>query len=309
MTDPFGLHPHYFTDGDPFSRLAPSPAYLSQGRDHDPLAASLLRRRHHLFGSRTLYEGVERLPPGAIVTPGRTIPYFDYTATTGDLPDVPDLLSREFAAFDGIPTVLPLTGGLDSRLVLASVDVDYGYTFGRADTWDRPVARRFAGFLREYDEFSLLDHPYPKEIRAAVMRIFDGTCDAPFAEIVPAYQRLATNWGGGHVLIDGYTKDVFQRATYLTHGGLRGSLAKLLPILTMRNFDPIVFLCRRHPLPDAEFSLIREPFERFVEPLALDAARKLLLFELVHGRGSRYTLNGGTILGGQFFIPVQAFYL
>jgi hypothetical protein len=307
VTDPFGLHPHYFAD-EPWSQIAPSPHFLKEGRPSVPEHAAILRAENHLFGNLTLYRGIERLEPGAITTRRGVDRWFHYECERRDVREVRDLMRGGIAWFREAKSVLPLSGGLDSRLIALCGSFDYAYTFGPADTGDRPVARRFAGRFREYKEFSLLEIPYAAAVRNSASALFDGVCPRPFLELTAVYQHLNRAWGGGF-FFDGYLGDVLQRGTYLTHGGLRGSLAKLLPSVTLHGFDPLGLLRRRHPTLSAEsFALVANLFRKKTADLPLDDPHKAVLFEILYGRGARYTTNGGTVLSGQFWTPVHPFF-
>jgi len=309
VTDPFGLHPHYFADA-PLSRIAPSPHFLSEGRAALPAGAAILRAKNHLFGNLTAYEGIERLEPGCVITRGGAARYFRYESALYDARRVPETLAAELARFAGAKTILPISGGLDSRLLALAARFDHGYTFGPRDTGDRPVARRFANRFDDYREFSLLDLEYPNAHREAARVIFDGVCEKPFVEILSVYRRLHEAWGGECFFFDGYLGDVLQRATYLTYGGVAGSIAKLFPWITLTRFDPLTILRRRHPaLSQESFRAVAAIFESTVGAMPLDGPHKLLLFEILYGRGARYTTNGGSILSGQYWPSVQAFFL
>jgi len=307
VSDPFGLHPHYFAD-EPFSQIAPSPHFLKEDRPPVPEHAAILEAENHLFGNLTLYRGVERLEPGAIITRRSVHRWFRYESERGAVSGVRDALAAGVALFRGTTSILPLSGGLDSRLIAASGAFDYAYTFGPPTTGDRPVARHFAGRFREYKEFSLLEIPYPIAVREIASECLDGVCLRPFLELVPVYQFLYRAWGGGF-FFDGYLGDVLQRGTYLTHSGFRGSLAKLMPSLTLNGFDPLALLRRRHPALSAEsFALVADLYRKTMGEMDLDDLHKVLLFEIIYGRGARYTTNGGTILSGQFWTPIHPFF-
>jgi len=309
VTDPFGLHPHYYAGDSPFACLAPSPAFVKGARVPDPLRQAILERRDHLFGNLTAYADVLRLDPNALITPAATWRPFDVRPARAPEPSPLEALRSGLAALGGQPRILPLSGGLDSRLLLAAQTFDYGYTFGPPETGDRPIARRFAGHFRDYHEFSLLDLSYPPELLAIGKRLLDGVCARPFSELLPVYRMLHQRWGEGF-FHDGYSGDVLQRGTFLTHGGARGSLAKLFPVLTLCRFDAAALLQRRYPgLEPRARALLIETYRKLSAAWDLSDARKLVLFELLYGRSARYALNGGTILSGQYFTSVQPFFL
>jgi len=309
VTDAFGLHPHYTTEEGPFRRLAPAPAFVAGGRPRHEAATRMLESVNMTFGNLTGFAGVERLEPGAVHGRAGRVAFFDYARPGAPPEDVPDLLRRAQGFFRGTKRILALSGGLDSRLVLATGEFEHGYTFGPRDTGDRPVARRFRDCLPDYDDFSLLDLEYREPVRAAGRELLDGICPRPFLELLPAYRRVLERAGDGAFFFDAYLGDVLSRGTYLTHGGVRGGVAKLLPPVTLRRFDPIAHLRRRYPrLPPDLVPVLAAIFEEKTAGLDLDAPHRLVLFEIVWGRGSRHILNGGSILSNQYFASAQPFF-
>lgn len=310
VTDPFGLHPHYCLDGSPLSGLAPSPQFLSRGCTPDPVRAKILTKLNHVIGNYTAYARIERLDPGSVYTGTAHHHYFDYTPHDIDEGEVVTALQDSLRLFDTRRRILPISGGLDSRLILACGQYDYGFTFGPHGTGDRPVARRFAGKFQDYIEFSLLDLHYDKNVKTVGLRMFDGICEKPFVELLAVYRFLSERWGADCLLFDGYIGDVFTRGTFLKYGGLAGSLEKMLPLTTQMRFDPLRMLRKRYAkLSEAEFGLLEDVFDAKIRGRNLSAPHKTLLFEILYGRASRYAINGGTILSRQFFTPIQPFVI
>ena len=310
ITDVFGMHPHYHAERGPFDRLAPSPHFIKDDRAPDPLLQDALERKNHLFGNLTAYPGILRLEPNALIAPDGARHYFDLRPPVEAVLHPLEALSRSIESVGARPRILPLSGGLDSRLLLASHAFDYGYTFGPATTGDRPVARRFAGRFREYREFSLLDPTYPAPLRATGMRLFDGVCARPFLELLPVYRMLHERWGEDCLFFDGQGGDILQRGTYLTYGGVRGSLAKLFPDLTRRRFDAVKHLRRRYAgLSAPALDLLVETFRAVSREWDFSETRRVIVFELLYGRTARHVINGGTILAGQYFTAVQPFLM
>ncbi len=308
LTDPLGLHPHYAPDGDPFRGLSPIPSLLSTTLD--PLRSGILDKHGHLFGDETAFEGISRVSPGYRFGPG-TRHRLPFPAT------LPDAVQGTFSSLQSLlkvfprdrPRILPLSGGLDSRLILAAGDFDFGYTMGPSMTGDRPIARTYAHLFREYDEFSMTDLVYPTSYRDAGLAITRGLVDKPFLELLVVYDRIAEHWGPGGLFFDGYAGDALQRFTCIAPLGKRGTLAKLWPRTLLRKADPYALLSARYPsLDGAEKKLLFATFDRTTESVSLDAARRVLLFEIVGGRCARYAITGGTLLSSLFFTPIQPFY-
>jgi hypothetical protein len=307
VTDHLGLHPHYAVRGEAPSRFAPAPLFIKEERSVDPRLGRILRVNNHLFGNLTAYEGVERLEPGSLITAKETRRYAVYEGEAGDIPDILAALRKLNERFAHRPRLLPISGGLDSRLLLANGDFDYGYTFGPAKTGDRPIARRYAKRFRSYSEFSLLDLDYPRPCLQALLSIFDGICPRPFCELGPVYKRLLEAWGPA-VFFDGFIGDVLNRGTYFTYRGLRGAAAKLFPPLALHRFKAERFLRRKYAVlepEDAEFAatVLSEAMSDF----DMDEPHRFLLFDILYGRAAHHALVGGTIISGQYFTPVQPF--
>jgi hypothetical protein len=309
VTDPFGLHPHYTTEEGPFRRLAPAPTFVRGDRPRSAVGTTMLQVTSMAFGNLTGFEGVERLEPGAVIGRADRQRWFRYSGDASQLERIPEVIRSGHEPFAASPRVLPLSGGLDSRLILAtSGSLDHGYTFGPEATGDRPVARRFRDLFGTYDEFSLLELEYPARLRDLGHELLDGVCSNPFLELLPIYRRVRAQTGDGWFLFDGFLGDALVRGIYLTHAGVRGAIAKLLPPLTMSGFDPVGLMRRRYPgLPDDVFRVVAELFEEKTAGLDLDGPHRMVLFEMLYGRGTRYVVVGGSILSNQYFAAVQPF--
>jgi hypothetical protein len=269
---------------------------------------SILQKQRHLFGNLTAYDDVLRLEPGSIIEDGRTRRYFDYSSRPFHPDDFHENLSRSIRLFNKRKRILPLSGGLDSRLLLAHGRFDCGYTFGPEDSGDRPVARRFRGSFDDYKEFSLLEILHHTRFRHAGEAIFDGLVDHPFVELISVYSYLHDAFGEGCIFFDGYAGDVFQRGAYLAYGGVTGYLAKIFPAVTTSRFDPIrVLRCRYNGLDSGEQNDLISEFVQRSDSWDMDPSRRFVLFELLYGRGSRYTVNNGAAMFGQFFTPYHPY--
>ncbi len=309
VTDPFGLHPHYYHGSDPFSALAPAPTYVRGPEEPDPLLMQTLETQDYLVGNLTAYTNVRRLEPGCIIRDRGRQSYASYTHGEWGPAATLERLRAALGFFSPLrPRILGVSGGLDSRLLLSQGTFDFGFTFGPPDTGDRPIARRFRECFHDYVEFSLHDVEHLCR-RAGIARDwFDGICARPFVELLGVFASIHRRWGPGGFFFDGYIGDALQRALVLTSGGLYGSFAKLFPVLTMHRFHPHRLLRRRYRgVPSQVVDRIIDTYERKSAPWSVDAPRKMLLFEILHGRGARWALNGGGTLAGQYFPSIQPF--
>ena len=310
ISDPFGLHPHYISRTLGRVRLAPSPFFVKGTGVIDPAALRILDRMNHLVGNLTSYVGVERLPPGAIVDQAGAYFYFDYTPTQFDPAEVIKELGAVSDMFADRSKLLPLSGGLDSRLLLATGSFERGFTFGPSDKGDRPIARRFRKrFTKDYDEFSFLDLEYPQQLMTAADMMFDGVCPQPFREILAAFVRLVRRWGSGLAMFDGYLGDVMTRWSWLNVPTLRNQLLRPFPMLRLSGAQDSELLRQRYaPVDPSDYRLVVEAYAAMPVGRSLEPLRRLLLFEILYGRGARYIVNGNCIMAGQFFTCVQPFF-
>ena len=311
ITDPFGLHPHYIRRDSPLLQLAPAPSFLrTEETLPDSPMSILINRLNHPVGDRTAFADIVRLRPGRIHRGNRSDAYFPYEP----LPFHVDAIWEEFrrlrACFARRPTLLPISGGLDSRLLLASGPFDYGFTFGPEHTGDRPIAKAFRRhFTRGYDSFSLTDLQYPKRLAEAARLMFDGVCPMPFAEILAVFSRVALNWGSDCVLFDGYLGDVLTRGSWFNLPSWCDRVMRIFPRLRVSRLRADTTLRRRYAAVDDEtYHEVARAFEDMTEGASCPPLTRLLLFEILYGRGARYIINGNGIMAGQFFTSVQAFF-
>lgn len=309
ITDPFGLSPHYIKADSKPLRVAPSPFFLGLSSE-DPILSSILRKKRHLFGNYTAFTDVSRLDVGAIMA-GSNVEghYFDYLCGSGRVQDISQMMSSSMSMFDKRSTLLPLSGGLDSRFMLSINKMDYGYTYGPSDTGDRPIARRFRDHFREYEELSLLDLDYPKVVKDVGEQMMAGVVGRPLCELLVLYKRFFDRWGRGLVFVDGYLADTLQRGTYFTLDGPAGALYRLMPQLLFRNLSAEDLLRRRYQaLDDFEIDFLLKEFREQTRRFDCDDWKKVFLFEVLYARGSRFIVHGGSVFASQFFTPVQPFF-
>ncbi len=220
---------HEGVDGFYFSSEAKALlAVLPQEREFDIEGLSEFLTCGCTLGSRSLYKGVSILPPGALWTFAggeieRRGSYFQLDGWTGQEcineeqleSQVVDLLGGLAAKYarGPLPVGISLTGGLDSRMVMACLDTKANtfpcYTFGSMyrDTFDVQVARKVAKTCgQDYHVLVLGDEflrDLPRHLERAVY-ISDGYIGLSGAaelylnsrarDIAPV--RLTGNYGG-----------------------------------------------------------------------------------------------------------------
>lgn len=137
VTDRFNSHPIYWSASGKYWTVGSTVQSAALGRAH-PIAldtVSIFQFIHftRLFGTRTVVEGIQVTKPGSWIELGSGTPKvgtwfsFDYTPESRSIDYWADSLANAFRAATKnvvVPgdTGLLLSGGLDSRLVLASAD-------------------------------------------------------------------------------------------------------------------------------------------------------------------------------------------
>lgn len=316
ITDPFGLFAHYIDTRTPWEplRVAPLLAPLVQERQPDPFFADILVRHGHLFADDTSYCDIKRCRPGSILTSRGGVTYYAYDATATTLPhEVVGLVAEHLAALARYKWLLPLSGGFDSRLLLAAARlartdrVDHGYTFGPADSGDRPITRQFESFFAVFDSFSIEALSFDESYRQIAQLLFDGLSAHPLPFLFAVNQR-AERQLPGCLALDGYAGDVLQRGIYLQTKKASDIFSRTFPQFFRRRINAEALIKQRYPsLTDSQFRYLMEKFEQCTAHLQLDAAHRVALFELIDGRGARYILQGGTTTARQYFDVVQPF--
>jgi hypothetical protein len=161
--------------------------------------------------------------------------------------------------------------------------------------------------VEHYHEFSMHDIDFSEAHRDAAQTMLGAWIGTPFAELLSVYQRIYREHGAG-VQFDGYLGDVLQRGLYLTHGGVYGAASKLLPALTLWGFDGRRFLAQKYShLPATAQTELLETYDQKARDWHLDEFHRVVLFEILYGRGARNTIAGGGVLASQFFTVVQPF--
>ncbi|MDG9669489.1 hypothetical protein ONV78_17245 [Hahella sp. CR1] len=308
VTDPFALVPHFQDVQSETLRVAPAPCYIADDKDVDPVLQNILNIKRHLFGGYTLFKGVERLEVGAIMSRDRTSFYFDYLNGSGDLHNVNEKMRKGMGIFGDRKKILPLSGGLDSRYLLSLGKTHYGYTYGPANTGDRPVARKFAGFFDDYREFSLLDLSYPKLSQQLGEKMFKGLVSRPLSELLVVYRHFYEAWGDGNLFVDGYLGGTLQRGYYFNIESTWGTLFRIFPSLMFRFITPEDLIRYRYRQLDAAGKeLLLNNFHAATARFNCDGWKKIFLYEALYGRSGRWITHGGCVMASQFFTPVQPF--
>ena len=307
FNDPMGLSNHFYTTHENDLRIAPSITVFERSDlklDVNDKLMGFLMKRGHLFGNFTKYNQVKRLSPGCILyKDGCSKTYFS-ALYTNTLP-MEQILNRFTTIINKFPKEkrqLPITGGLDSRLMLCAAEFNFGYCYGPADSADRPIARQFSQEFQEFIEFEFgSTNKNGNEIS-----IYEELCETPAqmikAEFLASYRYAHTQCKSANITFDGFLGGSLQRGAWLHLGGILGELYRFFPYLyTIRPITARTLLKRRYKnLTSEEFELFFENFVEKTEHVDLDDYAKVTYYEFLWGRGARFINNGALIINGQF---------
>jgi asparagine synthase (glutamine-hydrolysing) len=249
VNDRLGFYPHYLCRTERCLVLAPSlHALLAAGEvplRPDTVAMAQFLRFQHLLGTRTWVEGVSLIPPASIVRYSartavlRSHRYWDWDrirpvghASREDaLEECSHLFSRAVAARTRPRTALLLSGGLDSRTILAfspESRAQLTLTFGARESLDAAIAQQVAaavGCPHEHDDYR--DGRWVEEFAPLYLRLTDGAQSVihshgltTLARIRGKADAVMTGWGGGTIIggyLDSYKWDAHFRS--LAHEG------------------------------------------------------------------------------------------
>lgn len=308
FTDALGLSTHYIDKHENNIRIAPSvKALVNDSHTLCEKMQSILAKKNHLFGNFTLFTGIERLPPGSVVSVDSESSYVKFyePQPLEDLGGYVEELNK-YWSYDN--RILPLSSGLDSRYLLANGSYKYGFTYGPDNSPEVEIAGRFRQDFNQYFSFDYNKEPLHDKEAQILDEMAYGTIK-PIPRLFTNYLYVSKYYNQAKVFFDGYLGDLFQRGTYINFKGKRGEILKLLPA-TYRffNFKAQTLLRLRYKeLSQDEFEILWYDFKAKTEPLELDDYQKVTYYEFLYGRGGRYTIFGSNILAAQFFTVVSPF--
>lgn len=311
ITDPCGLSHHFIDENDTNLRIAPAVKVLYREEAH-PInedIANIYQKKQHLFGNYTIFDGISRLCP-ASVTSKNEHQLYDIISKDSAIPL--DELGEEFNRFikqwNYNDRILPISSGLDSRLILANGEFKYGFTYGPENSPEINIA---SSFKAEFEHYHSYDYSSPK------LHNNEGEIVAEMSlGSLIAIHRLLTNYAyvkdvfsSANVFYDGYCGDVFQRGTFINFKGVQGELLKIFPWLyRVLNWDAKHLLRKRNAnLTEKEFQLVFDDFTHHTCRLELNDYQKITYYEFLYGRGGRYAIFGSNILAAQVFTVASPF--
>jgi hypothetical protein len=224
----------------------------------------------------------------------------------GKVPEYIDKLVRHWPEES---RCLPISGGLDSRLVVTGNRFEYGYTYGPEDSGDRPIARQFADHFNRYNEYEFHVCGTLEEEKPLLDSFFYGVSDW-MPQLLSSYHYSFSSANGAYAMFDGFQGDVLQRANHLKFGGALGSVLKLFPWLYKLGFSARFLMNNRNKaMSDESFEFMMADYEKRTAHLQADTYQKIVYYEFIYGRGARYVVNGGNITAGQMYTTIPVFLL
>ncbi len=311
ICDVYGVSTHYLRNNRNKLEVAPSVKAFTDPGEVNPLLSEMLNSQRHLVGNYTVYDDISRIDPGSVVNGKGNIDHYHVTNFNVEqkeqLAKIPQYFKSVVECWPTSNRTLPISGGLDSRLILTNSEFDYGYTYGPEGSGDRPVARQYADCFNRYEEFEFTAPGLSEQEKPVQDEMFFGA-STWVGQLLSTYQYTRDNAKGAHALFDGYIGDVLQRGNYLKFTGPKGSLLKLFPWFYRMGFSAKFILRNRYKaLSEATFALLMADFEKRTRQLPASTYQKVIYYELLYGRGGRFAINGGMITAGQFYSTVPVF--
>ena len=311
LVDPMGLSTHYIDKKSICLRVAPSVKALYNESQHslNVIMQSVLKKKNHLFGNFTLYDGILRLSPSAVVSirEKETIKIIDEECDVA-ISDLGSSLNQVSQYWQKEQRILPLSAGLDSRYILANASFEYGFTYGPENSPEINITGEFANDFSDYYAFDFAEQPLYVQEQEVLDEMSFGVVN-PIPRLLTNYLHVKDKYPQANAYFEGYLGDVFQRGTFVTFKGALGELFKLFPFAyRVKKFTAQYLLRRRYiELNKEEFTLLWDDFNDKTQHLALNDYQKVTYYEFLYGRGGRYAIFGSNILAAQIFTVISPF--
>lgn len=315
VNDLFSLSMHFIKDDDQDFIVAPFPYYIDNKKINNTFMM-IINKQKHLFGNFTGYENIKRLNPGSIYKTPTS--YFSYYL-------LDDINSKNFSSeklikdfklytnfWDYEERIIPISGGIDSRFMLANSKFKTGYCYGPSTSGDRKVADNFRWAVDEMATFSLKDmEKVTKEQIKLINKIFNGLTSDPLPGLFFAFKNVKSIFPDSVADYDGFLGGVLQREEYVTFGTNEGHIYKLFPKLFYSKIDDTkirkIIRNRYRNLNENEFRFLYDDFLAKTSSLQMTKLNKWKFYEIFYGRGTRYIIHGGITMKSQFFTVVPMF--
>lgn len=311
ITDAFGVFPHYIDMKSKKLRISPciQDLFIKDKHTENRILSNVLSKKHHLFGNYTLFDGIQRIDPGSVTTDAYSEKYYE-------IPSSLDISINNLGKeIDGIrkywqkkECILPLSGGLDSRFILASTEFDSGFTYGPTDSPEMLITQKYADEFSNYLTFDYMSEP-EYEYEEKILEEFAFGLVKPISRLLTNYLFVKNKFPESKTFFEGYLGDVFQRGTFINFKGILGETFKIFPfVYKLFKFDSAWLMRRRYKeLNNAEFQMVYSDFLSKTELLDLTEYQKITFYEFIYGRGGRYAVFGSNILAAQLFTVVSPF--
>ena len=312
INDLLSLSMHFFDDSKEEFIIAPSP-YFFENKQKDELLTNILLKQNHLFGNYTIYKNIKRLEPGSIYfnSPNEFNKYYTIKSNKFDNVKLCEDIKRFSSFWDKKNKIIPMSGGLDSRLIFGCSDIDIGYSYGPPKCKDRIIANKFKNYFNILYGFSLLNINLYKEEKYEVSNLFEGIESNPLSGLLFAFRHIHNKFPENFADFDGFLGDVFQKGIYITFPGLKGNFYKTFPFLFYNKIseDKILHILKKRykDLNNYELTMLLSDFHEKTDSLNINYLKKLTYYELYYGRGTRFIINGGIVMKSQFFTVAPAF--
>jgi len=312
INDLLCLNHHFFDNTSDTFKTAPSPCFFD-GKKESSFLKSIFLKQGHLFGNYTPYNNIERLEPGSFClnTPSNCKRYYRLNPDPFDR----HKLIRDIRSLSGFwdkeNRIIPLSSGLDSRLILASTTMKVGYCYGPAKSRDRKIANKLKDHLHTLHGFSLLDLQVTGQEKDTAKALFRETDPKPLTGLLFAFRHIHRQLPNHYADFDGFLGDVFQKGSYITFPNLKGFLYILFPFLfygkSNKNKAERILKYRYPRLNKEEFDFLLKDFHTRTDHLAMNDLKKVTCYELFYGRGTRYIIHGGITMKSQYLTVVPPF--
>ncbi|RJE76925.1 hypothetical protein BGP78_11015 [Pseudoalteromonas sp. MSK9-3] len=311
INDPFGLSTHFVDLKASKLRISPSVATLvTKLHERDEVMADVLKAKQHLFGNFTLFKGIERVPPASVLKGKDKYQYANLLEhySENDLGEVGSCIERLSSRWHPEEKLLPISSGLDSRLILAFGDYSNGFTYGPESSPEILITDKFKRCFKHYESYEFDQIPTLENEQTIIDEMAFGTL-VPIPNLLNNYVYVANKFTCATAFFDGYLGDVFQRATFLTFKGLKGELLKLFPMMySITSFSSETLLkARYNGINNEALQRLIADYNEKTEGLNLDDYQKVTYYEFLYGRGGRYAIFGSNILAAQVFSVVSPF--
>jgi len=316
FADYLSLSHHFYTKTKNGVKISPIINYLiNEDSIFNEHAQKILNKTGYLLGNDTVYNNINRIPPGCIVNLSdyKEEVYFHFNNSNQiKVEYIPVVIKDIISLWDKRYRNIALSSGFDSRLIYACGDFKYVYTFGPEKSYDRKSALKLFKIKNDidsrYDGFNFAENEAPDYLKKLNKILFEGAATVPFEDkFIASFYHAFTHSENEYVTFDGFLGDALQRGTLLHIKNRISKLLKTFPILNKNYLTSNKLIISRYG-KEVGNSYVLPLYEHFLNIYNLkDSINSYLLFEIMYGRNTRYIINGATVLKGINNISVPVF--